>query len=154
MPDVHLTLIGDGPYQGNLQRITQECDVENRVSFLKAINNDELCNQLSDYDIFVVHNEYLGIPKAVMEPLLTGLPVIANRRKGESVPELQDDHVLLVENTPEGYRDGLKKLIEDHEFREKLGRRAYEFAREKWAPAKTEAKYVEIYKKVMAQAGN
>lgn len=152
LPDVHLTLVGDGPYQDYLQNIAHECKVENRVTFHRAIPNNELCRQLPEYDIYVVHVESFGIAKAVLEPLLTGLPVIINRRREQPVPELQGDHVLLVENTPEGYYQGIKKLLTDPVFRENLGKRAYSLAQEKWAPARTEAKYVDIYKRILAKA--
>ena len=99
--------------------------------------------------MFVIHTEYREINKSVLEALLTGLPVIINQRIGKPVPELQGDFVLLVENSKEGYYRAIKKLIEDDAFREQLGRKAYNHAKERWSPAKTEAKYVEIYKRYM-----
>ncbi len=152
LPDAHLTLVGDGPYQDRLRSLAKECGVENRVSFRQAIPNDDLCQQLPEYDIFVVHTEHWEVNKAVLEALLSGLPVIINRRIGEPVPELQGDFVVSVENTKEGYFQAVKKLIEDDTLREELGRKAYAYAQEHWAPEKTEAKYVEIYKRVMAKA--
>jgi glycosyltransferase involved in cell wall biosynthesis len=149
LPNTHLTLVGDGPHQSYLHDVVQECQVENQVTFQPVIPNDELCRQLAECDIFVVHTEYWELSKSVLEALLTGLPVVINRRKGQPVPELQGDHVMLVENTPESYCDALTKLIDDDLFRENIGRRAYQHAQKNWAPAKTEAKYVEIYKRMI-----
>jgi glycosyltransferase involved in cell wall biosynthesis len=154
LPGVHLTLVGDGTHHDHLREVARECQLEGRVTFHRAIPNDDLCAQLADYDIFATHNDYWGVPKAVMEPLLAGLPVVMNERVKSAVVELQGDFLLLVENTAEGYYRALRRLIEDDPFREQLGRRAYAHAQELWAPAKAEAKFVEIYKRVMAEASD
>ena len=151
LPHAHLTLVGDGPYQERLEKLTRERGVAGRTSFLRAIPNDQLCAMLPEFDIFVVHTDYWEIGKAVLESLLTGLPVVINRRRGEPVPELQGDHVILVDNTPDGYSSALERLINDGVMRETLGRKAYAHARSHWAPSITEAKYVEIYKKILRE---
>ena len=153
LPNTHLTLVGDGPYQQYLEDRARECNIEPRVSFIRAIPNDDLCKRLPEFDIFVVHTEYWEIGKSVLEPLLTGLPVVINRRKGQPVPELQGDHVLTVDNTPEGYFNALNALIYDDAMRERLGRTAYDFAQEHWKPERTEAKYVDIYRQVLQKHG-
>jgi glycosyltransferase involved in cell wall biosynthesis len=58
---------------------------------------------------------------------------------------------MIVDDSKDDYLKAIRKLIEDHDLREKLGRKAYAHAQEHWAPAKTEAKYVEIYERIMAQ---
>jgi glycosyltransferase involved in cell wall biosynthesis len=148
LPEARLTLVGDGPYHQHLQEVAIAADVSARTEFYQAIPNDQLCRMLPEFDIFATHTEYWELSKAVLEALLTGLPVVLNRRRGEPVPELQGDFLLLVENTPEDYFQALQKLLTDHEFREQLGRKAYAHAQEYWAPAKTEAKFVEIYRQL------
>ena len=144
-----LTLVGDGPIHGDLVRLVAQLGLEDRVTLERAVPNDELCESLVEYDIFAVHTEYWELSKSVLEPLLSGLPVVLNRRKGAPVPELDDTICLLVENSPEGYGGALKRLIQDHGFREKLGRQAYEHADAHWSPRITEAKYVDLYRRTM-----
>jgi len=148
LPEARLTLVGDGPYHQHLQQEAIAAGVSARTDFLQAVPNDQLCRMLPEFDIFATHTEYWELSKAVLEALLTGLPVVLNRRRGEPVPELQGDFLLLAENTPEDYSQALQKLLTDHEFREQLGRKAYAHAQEHWAPAKTEAKFVEIYRQL------
>jgi glycosyltransferase involved in cell wall biosynthesis len=145
----HLTLVGEGPCHDYLKSLTRRYEVDSRVTFHRAIPNEDLCRQMPDYDIFVVHTEYWEISKSVLEPLLTGLPVVINRRLGNPAPELQGDFVYMVENTADGYYQALNRLIADDKFREQLGRKAYTHANEHWAPSKTEAKFVDIYKRIM-----
>jgi glycosyltransferase involved in cell wall biosynthesis len=149
--NVHLTLVGDGQLHEYLKNVVNECRIDDRVEFHAAMPNDELCRILPEYDIFAVHTEYWEISKSVLEPLLTGLPVVINRRKGSPVPELTEDICMLVDNTVESYRDALVKLMTDHELREKLGRCAYRHAQENWAPAITEARFAQIYQQYMRQ---
>jgi len=150
IPNIELTLAGDGPYHEHLINVSKECGIPDRVNFHKAISNDELCLKLPEFDIFATHTEYWEISKAVLEPLLTGLPVIINKRIGEPVEELSKDICLLTSNTLEGYHEALLKMINNHDFREQLGRRAYNHSQKNWSPKKTEQKFVEIYKKVLS----
>ena len=144
--DAELTLVGNGEYHEYLKSVARECGVADRVIFEPAIPNDELCEMLPEFDVFAVHCDYWGIPKAVMEPLLTGLPVVINRRYPEPVPELDGDWVMLVENTKEGYLNALRKLLADDDYRESLGQRGYVYAWEHFAPDKMEQKVVDLYR--------
>lgn len=154
LPDVELTLVGDGPYHHYLRGLAKSCGIQDRVVFHPSLSNDELCRSLADYDIFATHTEYWEISKSVLEALLVGLPVLLNRRRGEPVPELTEDICVLVPNTVEAYVDALRRLIADDDYRERLGRRAYAHAQAHWAPEKTEAKFVSIYRAVLESASD
>jgi glycosyltransferase involved in cell wall biosynthesis len=151
IPGVELTLVGDGALHDYLKGVARDCGMAERVKFFPAQANDELCRSLPEFDIFAVHTEYWEISKSVLEPLLTGLPVVINRRLGPPVPELSEDICLLVENTLEAYREAFERLIRDHGYRESLGRHAYAQAQALWVPSKTEAKFVEVYRRLMLE---
>lgn len=150
LPKVRLTLIGDGPLHAYLKQVAKGTGAEGRIEFMSALSNDELCRKLPEFDVFATHTDYFEIPKSVLEPLLTGLPVVINRRHGLPVPELTEDICMLVDNTVEGYKFALSRLMNDSEFRASLGRNAFENANAQWAPSKAEAKYVDVYSRVMA----
>jgi glycosyltransferase involved in cell wall biosynthesis len=153
LPGVEFTLVGDGPLRGVLEDLAQSLGIGSRTRFLPAVPNDDLCRMLPEFDLFALHTQYWELNKSLLEALLTGLPCVVNRRKGLAVPELEGDFILKVDDTPEGYRGALARLIADHGFREGLGRAACEHARANWDPAKAEARYLEIYKDVMARGG-
>jgi glycosyltransferase involved in cell wall biosynthesis len=146
LPRAVFTIVGDGPVRSRLEQLANDLGIADRVVFRPAIANDELCELLAEQDIFAVHTEYWEISKSVLEALLTGLPVVVNRRVGEPVPELEGNFVRLVENTEESYFQVLSQLLEDHEARAALGRRARVHASANWDPAVTEAKYALIYR--------
>jgi glycosyltransferase involved in cell wall biosynthesis len=149
LADAELTIVGDGDLREKLHRLVSDLNMVDRVKFITAIPNTDLCRRLSEYDIFAIHSEYWEINKSLLEALLTGLPCVVNRRMGPQVPELDGNFIMKVENSPENYRSAFEKLISDHAFRESLGRQAYTHAQEKWAPEKTERAYVDIYERLM-----
>jgi len=144
--NIELTIVGDGSYHKQLVRLVNECNIKDRVVFHRSIPNDQLCDILPDFDIFATHTEYWEISKSILEPLLSGLPVVLNKRIGKPVPELNSEICILVENTVDGYYAALNKLINNAEYRENLGRSAYKHAQEIWSPEITEGKFVSIYK--------
>lgn len=145
LPGVALTLVGDGPVHSRLRAVAQETGRPERFTFHRALPNDELCRMLADHDVFATHSDYWELSKSVLEALLTGLPVILNRRPGEPVPELTPDLAILVENTVDGYEAALRHLLADDAARERLGRAAAGHATRNWAPEVTEQVFVEIY---------
>lgn len=153
MPNVHFTLVGDGSHHRHLRDVAAECGIMDRAEFFASMPNDELCRRLPGFDIFATHTEYWELSKSVLEPLLTGMPVVINKRIGAPVPELSDDICLLVSNSVAGYREALERLVADHGYRERLGRSAYAHAQANWSPAATEAKFVGIYRKLAGLDG-
>jgi glycosyltransferase involved in cell wall biosynthesis len=113
------------------------------------MDNDQLCNILPDFDIFVVHSQAWELSKAVLEALLSGLPVIINKREGYPVPELKDAPVILVENTVDGYAHAIHTLVENNDLRRKLGNEARNYASKRWASVETETRFAAIYREVL-----
>jgi glycosyltransferase involved in cell wall biosynthesis len=151
MENVQLTLVGDGPLHDRLRRVAHEAGDGNRILFHPRLSNDDLCRLLSEQDVFATHSEFWEISKAVLEALLTGLPVILNRRSGAPVPELTPELAILVENAPQAYAGALSRLITDAEGRERLGRAAGAQARRLWAPEQAERAVVEIYRGLLGE---
>jgi glycosyltransferase involved in cell wall biosynthesis len=154
LPEVELTVVGDGPVAEASRRLAAELGVDSRIIFRPSIRNDELCAALPHYDIFAIRSDYFELSKSMLEALLTGLPVIINRRAGEPVPELSSEICLLVENAAESYRSALQKLIANDAFRERLGRDAYGHAQANWSPERSEAVFVEVYRNLLAARRN
>ncbi|RLJ68001.1 glycosyltransferase [Sulfurisoma sediminicola] len=151
LPDAELTIVGDGPIRPRLEQQAIDLGISDRVIFRPAVANDELCELLAEQDIFAVHTEYWEISKSVLEALLTGLPLVINKRIGEPVPELEGDFAVKVDNTEEEYFAALHHLLHDDAARGELGQRALAHARANWAPEVTEAKYAAIYRSFLGR---
>lgn len=150
MPDTELTLVGSGPYHERLKNVAVQSGAADRIKFITSISNKELCGMMADYDLFALHTEYWELSKALLEPLLTGLPVVLNKREGSQIPELKDKNIVrYVENTPQAYRHAMTSLFEDDQERKALGLRACKTAQALWSAYETEKKFVDIYLELM-----
>jgi len=146
LPEVQLTLIGDGPLREGLKALVDTLGLSERVHFVTTMENAELCRTLADYDAFILHNDYWGIPKTLIEASIVGLPIVHNRLDTDKVPELASAFTLAVDNTAAGFAGAIKQLLQQESLRRKLGEAARSHARRLWQPAVAEARYVELYR--------
>lgn len=146
LPDVHLNLVGQGERHHALRKLVADLDVQDRVTFDVALANDELCCRLPEFDVFAVHSQYWELSKAMLEALLTGLPMVVNRRAGPMIPELTDDLCVYVENSAAGYLRALQQLATDDDARRALGSRAADVSHARWGPDRTEAVFADVYR--------
>lgn len=155
IPDIHLTLIGKGECHESLQRMVAENKWEDKVLFIPECPIETICEKLKESDIFIVRNDYWGISRAALEAALTGIPIIHSRSPHGNVKEFDDcGSIVQVENTVDAYEEALKKLINDNELRKELGEKTYTYAHENWSPEQSEARVVELYKRVMSNGEN
>lgn len=103
-PDLHLTVIGDGPDRAALEAQAEGLP----VTFLGYRSQAEVATALARTDLFVLPSLAEGVPAVLMEALASGVPVVTTRIAG--VPELVRDGVSgwLV---PPGDADALRSAI-------------------------------------------
>src|SRR6266566_3142078 len=122
-PNATLTIASEGPLLDELQKLTRELNIAERVSFTGFVSQEQLREIYYRSHIFLHPSQtgrdgnQEGIPNSMLEAMATGLPVFAtehggipeaieNGRSGILVPE-RDDTALalaLLERTanPEG----------------------------------------------------
>jgi glycosyltransferase involved in cell wall biosynthesis len=153
MPNVSLLLIGDGELHDALVARVAAGGAGDRIRLVRSLPNSMVLEEMSRADIYVFATGARELSKTCIEAALTGLPVVVNDQRGSPAPELLEGHFIVVDGTREGYRTALARLIDDDAYRERVGRLAAAHAREHWAPARMEARVVEIYRQVLARAG-
>ncbi|WP_373355177.1 glycosyltransferase [Pseudoroseicyclus sp. CXY001] len=84
-PDLHLTLIGDGPDRAALEARARGLP----VTFTGALSQGDVAEALSTADLFVLPSFAEGLPVVLMEALAAELPAVATRIAG--VAELVED---------------------------------------------------------------
>ena len=120
--DVNLLIVGDGELRDYLQNLVKKLGVQEKVKFIRAIPNSEIQKLYWESDIFAIPIEYGGVCISVIEAMAAGLPLVLPRPRWEEKPELAGDVAIVVENTPKGFEEGLRKLTENPEKRKKLGK--------------------------------
>ncbi|MEM8801035.1 MAG: glycosyltransferase [Pseudomonadota bacterium] len=108
-PDLHLTLVGDGPEKASLETCAAQLGLTDRVTFTGYLGQQEVAAILKTADMLVLPSFAEGVPVVLMEAMAARLPVIATRVAG--VQELVEDgvsgHVI-----PPGDLDALINAID------------------------------------------
>lgn len=100
---IDLEVIGDGVLRGELQRLTAELNLKDRVQFRGSRSESEVKAALDQADLFVLPSvvapdgQMEGLPVALMEALACGIPTVSTALSG--IPEIVIDGVtgLLAE---------------------------------------------------------
>ncbi len=123
--DIHLILIGDGPYKNYLLNLIRKFNLEKKISFLGLkphqeipfyINNSEFGigrithEEMWKYMVPVKCLEYMACKKTFLTTPISQ-DVLKNNDVGLSLPKLFNDKDLI---------DGIITLIEDKNLRKKL----------------------------------
>jgi sugar transferase (PEP-CTERM/EpsH1 system associated) len=113
-PGAHLILVGDGPLRQSLADLAAELGVEGCVHF--AGFQPHSAPYLKAMDVFALTSRSEGMPQAVLEAQIVGVPVVASRVGG--LPELIDHGRtgLLIEPGDEmDLAESLLALLSDPE---------------------------------------
>ena len=81
-----LNIVGDGAQRAELERLTQELSLSERVRFLGQQNN--VTQLLTNASMFVLPSLTEGVSLTLLEAMASGLPVVATRVGG--TPEVVD----------------------------------------------------------------
>jgi hypothetical protein len=129
-PGLSLEIVGEGSAIAEFKRIASEEGVSNRVNFAGKLNHEQVLRRLQEADLFLFPTTSSdGFPKAVLEALATGLPVVATRVS--VLPQLVGNGcgVLIDEATPEAVAHGVEQAMSDPATYEAMSRKAIETAR-------------------------
>lgn len=122
LPGVRLALVGEGSLRAALERqaIAERIPVE----FLGYVPHNQLPALLNRAELFVLPSHYEGHPKALLEAMACGLPII-----GADAPGIRDiiahGHTgWLCAGSPEALREAITTLLGDAPLRRRLGQEA------------------------------
>ncbi|MEA2112512.1 MAG: glycosyltransferase family 4 protein [Patescibacteria group bacterium] len=128
LPDnIKLILIGDGEDKTNLEKITTERNLEDRVIFISYIKQDELVKYLKISDIFIRPSLSEGLGNSFLEAMITKTPVIATSVGG--IPDFLKDNetgLFCQVKDPESIAEKVKFLLGNQDLRDRVVKQAYQ----------------------------
>jgi glycosyltransferase involved in cell wall biosynthesis len=125
LPDRRLTLVGEGPDRGRLERLAAGLP----VTFTGQVSHPSALEHIAGAKCLVLPSHSEGFPNAILEAMSLGVPVVATRVGG--TPALVDDGrtgLLVPVGDPARLSTALRQITEDEELQRTMGRRAHEAA--------------------------
>ncbi len=145
-----LTLIGDGPQRGFLEKTAQEKGISDRIIFKGWLNRDELTRYYDESNLFVFPSRHEGMPNAVLEAMASGLPVIATEIAGNEELVIPGVTGLLVPmNNPSELALALGDILVDPERRQQMGFAARERVKTSYTWNQVAISYLSILESIM-----
>jgi len=118
--DVILLLIGDGPDYEKLVNLVQELGIKQKVRFEKSVPNKDINSYYTSAKIFALPIKYGGFAIPALEAAASGIPVILPKQEFDSPLEIINKFALLVDNNPDSFRNGIRKVLSDETFRNQM----------------------------------
>jgi len=126
LPDIELVLVGDGPLEGPLREFARRHNVN--LVFKGRVPNEQLPALLNTAEAFVLPSLYEGNPKALLEAMACGLPVIATPVEGNrGVVSHKVNGYLTSGISPEAIREAIMEVLSNTKLRIEIGKRARTF---------------------------
>jgi glycosyltransferase involved in cell wall biosynthesis len=145
--DARLDVVGDGKEFENL-RLTAE-DLPN-VVLLGSLPHSEVSEKMRSALGLVITSRYEGSPKAVIEAMASGLPVIAVKAPG--LTEIVEDGVngLLVDPEPEAIAVAMRSLIDDPKLWLKMSENGRQMAVDVYSKTSVLEKEISLLSRLIA----
>jgi glycosyltransferase involved in cell wall biosynthesis len=125
VPNVSFAVVGRGPLEQELRSLHASLGLGER--FLLLGHRPDAHAVMSSFDIFCLPSRKEGLPIALMEALVLGLPVVATKVGGiEEVVTDREQGLLVPAGEPEQLAAALLTLIRDRSLRSSMSRRARE----------------------------
>jgi glycosyltransferase involved in cell wall biosynthesis len=124
LANVHLLIIGGGPEEESLKKLTAENGIIDRVHFFGMIPYKQVPKYLAMSDIFVTASVTEVHPLSVIEAMATGLPSLGIRSVGVGDTIEDGRSGLLSSQSQAAFAAKLTRLCLDRNLRRKMGQAA------------------------------
>ena len=139
-------ICGAGPLQGELQSQIEKLNIQANMKLLGQW--DSIPEILAAADVFVLPSRWEGLPMALLEGMMAGLPVIATRVEGVDEVVQPGEHGLLVPlESPAELAQAILQLLRSPQDRQRMGAAA----RERVLSSYTTDRMCEAYLQVIEQ---
>lgn len=112
--DVHLILIGEGPNLENWKKLSISLGIQNKLSFLRFVKEEDLLKFYATCDIYVFPSWKEGFGQVILEAMASGAPVIcANKSPMSEI--IGDGGVTFNVNDSKDLAKKIIQLLENQE---------------------------------------
>lgn len=148
---VGLLVRGNGPQQARLEALVRQEDVTDLVRFVPRGTRAELVNLYNSCDLSIVPSRRDLLPYALIEAGACGLPSVAS--DAGCMDDFVDDGqngIVVAPDSPEAIAEGVGRLIQDDELRDRMGAAARQRFLERFELRVTAARFAQLYADLLA----
>lgn len=152
--DVRLRFVGDGPDRAGLEAAVAARDLGEAVALEGPVNPDRIRDFYAAADVFALASFAEGIPVVLMEAMAMEIPCVTTYVAG--IPELirdGEDGLLVYPSDVDGLSEALRRLMDDHELRRRLGPAGRRRVLDRYNLDTNTPRMAEVFRRRMGESG-
>lgn len=150
MPNVHLSLPGDGPETEALKRLVNKHGVTSLVSFHGQLHDHQIADFIADHHVVILPSREEGFGVAALEAGASGRPVIATRVGGFAETVRDCETGLLVEpDDVDSLADAILSLGRDRARISDYGAAGRHFVEQNFSIEASLDRMIDVYSEVL-----
>ena len=147
-PLTSLTVIGKSPEKSNLNKLIDDLDLEDKITFRSGISEKEIVKTYHDSDIAVIPSLYEGFGFGAGEAMACGVPLISTDSGG--LKQVIGDAALKIKpGSVSEIEEGILKLFTEEKIRQELAEKGRERMEEFFDWKIAASAYIEVFKKII-----
>ena len=115
IPNIVLTIIGDGPEKDKLKLLSHKLEVNNRINFIGYQKKTAVSDILRDHDALVLSSDVETFGVVIVEAMSVGLPVIATKCGGPESIVVAKTGMLVESNNKNKLCAAMKHMVENYD---------------------------------------
>lgn len=125
-PEVYCIIAGDGELAPIIRAKIEAAGLSDRIILLGHVSRDDVLSLMTWCDIFVMSSRSEGTPMVILEAASLKKPILATKVGG--IPDMladEEECLLVPAGNPPALAKGMKRLLSDSQFSERLAQAAY-----------------------------
>jgi L-malate glycosyltransferase len=141
-------IIGSGQEEKNLKNLADSLGISEKVTFTGELSHEKIPSYMSASDVLFLLSKSEGLPGCIQEAMSCGIPVIASNVGG--IPDIirHEENGFLVSNDADAL-NYLNQIISYPEISFKIGRNAFQFAKDHLSLQKVVEQTDKIYRMLL-----
>ena len=146
-PNMVLILIGDGPLFEDIRSLISRLSLEKNVLLLGA--RQDVPRLLAASDLYVSSSHWEGLPLAILEAMMAGLPVVAT--DVGDIPRLitADTGLVIPPHQPRAIAEAIAELLRDPGQLREMGAAARARAMQDYSPRVWMERLLNLYRQLL-----
>jgi len=151
-PSTQLVIVGEGSEKRELLEICDKLEIENSVSFLDPVSNDELKRLYDSAAVLTLPSLQESVPLVLLEAMASGCPVVATNVNGVGeVIKNRETGLLVKPGDPDELGEAMIEVLSEEDKTRKMTLRAREIVKERFTLSRMVEETSKLYAQTLSQ---